>query len=288
MKEIRRNTFTNGFVAALELEDGKRIETTATCLPISTEMRGVVGKTSNEATDYNNFEEGHWKEKFMIGVSTQSGCSFHCKFCAVNKLTDKQGFRNLTVKEILDQVEWAIGQSGRKPEDAQIFRVLFTRMGDSSMNIDNVVEACYLLKWKYKHVRIQISTIGVRKQSLKLIEDLAHMQAIFGEQFIELQFSVHSTDYEFRKWLQHNSIMNNYDISGLIKHYVGLLHYYRIDVKWKVTLNFALAENTPFDPKELVDQFDPEDVFIKISPINENVVSDANGLKTKFININVI
>lgn len=83
MKEIRRNTFTNGFVAALKLEDGYKIETTATCLPLSTEMRGT-NKTSNEAVDYNNFKDCHWKEKFMIGVSTQSGCAMKCKFCCVN------------------------------------------------------------------------------------------------------------------------------------------------------------------------------------------------------------
>lgn len=287
LKFLREKQFTNGFVAVLELDDGKIIETTATCLPISTEMRGT-DKTNNIATDYNNYDEGHWKEKYMIGVSTQTGCPIKCKFCAINKLTEKQGSRNLTTEEILEQVTFAIKHSGHNPEDSQLFRVLFTRAGEPSLNIENVIAAINVLKETYSNIRIQISTIGLKKKAKELIEALVDVQKCFGEHFIELQFSIHSTSDEYRKWLQCENVLDNIKIDQLIEIYrLGLLAN-NIEPKWKTTLNFALAKETPFDIEELSEQFDSDNVFIKISPINENIVSEENNIKTLFNNQNTI
>ena len=287
MKELRRRTFTNGFVAVLELHDGMKIETTATCLPISTEMRGT-DKTDNVAVDYNNFNEGHWKEKFMIGISTQSGCSMKCKFCNVNKLTEKQGYRNLTSSEMIEQVQWAINASGYDPKDSQLFRVLFTRMGEPSCNIDNVIEAIRGIKALYPEVRIQISTIGVNKLVEKLVKELVSIQIDFKEHFIELQFSIHSTDDNFRKWLQSPKVASNKLLNAYGYYYNTTLEAFDIPVKWKVTLNFALAIDTPFDSAVLKSQFSTDYFFVKISPVNENEVSEENNLKTLIQNANVI
>lgn len=280
MQELNSKQFTNGFVSVLQLEDGKLIETTSTCLPIGTEVR-MTGKTDNKI-DPNGYSIENWKEKWTVGVSTQSGCPIKCKFCAVNKLTDKQGWRNLSTQEILQQVQYAVSKAqeingGLDPNNSQIFRILFTRMGEPALNIKNVIEAVDLLKQMYPKSRIQISTIGIAK-SRELVTKLAVLETKYGNDWLELQFSIHSTDNEYRKWLQNKNVMPNKLIGSVAKWWYNLLP----GRPWKATLNFALAKDTPFNVDELKNQFDPKTVFIKVSPINENPVSDENSLQTLF------
>lgn len=292
MKLLRKKEFTNGFVALMELSDGKRIETTATCLPVSTEMRGT-GRTDNTAVDYNQHSSSNWSEKAMVGVSTQSGCPIKCKFCAVNELTEKQGWRNLDWDEIVQQVNWAVStveyEHGFYMPDAKIFRVLLTRMGEPALNTENVVKAARFLKETYPNIRIQISTIGFGMHSVRLTQALAKLQVEFGEQFIELQYSIHSTSDEYRQWLQHPKVSPNSLIGSGISSYLDFLRRNGVDVKWKVTLNFALTTQTPFEISHLEGQgFKPDEVFIKVSPINENVVTEKNSIKGIILQTNQI
>ena len=73
MKEINKKFFANGFVSVIQLDDGKLIETTSTCLPGQTEIRNT--KHVDNKVDINAFSVDNWKEKWTIGISTQSGCS---------------------------------------------------------------------------------------------------------------------------------------------------------------------------------------------------------------------
>jgi hypothetical protein len=125
--------------------------------------------------------------------------------------------------------------------------------------------------------RIQISTIGI-SQSYKLVNELMKLETIYGKDWLELQFSIHSSDDSYRKWLQNKLVIDNKELGELIKYYYNSIP----NRPWKVTLNFALSENTPFVPSNLLTQFDKNTVFIKISPINENVSSDESGIKTLF------
>lgn len=279
--EIKRiNTFINGWVGAIHLDDGKKIETTSTCLPSSTEIRKTK-RTINSVEEIGD-DCNYWFQKWMIGVSTQSGCPIYCKFCAVNKVTEKYGFRNLSSIEIANQVELAITKTKEvtrldlDPKKTKTFRVLFTRMGEPSLNIANVIGAIRLIKTKYPNARVQISTIGTKK-SRELIDELLKIEDEFGgSDWLELQFSIHSTDNKFRKWLQSPTVLSNEEINTL-----GEYFFYAKDRKWKTTLNFALSTRTPFDVDVLKKQFNSKVFFVKISPINENIVSDENKLKTK-------
>jgi adenine C2-methylase RlmN of 23S rRNA A2503 and tRNA A37 len=279
----RIKTFANGWVAASKLKDNRVIEMTSTCLPMSTEIRLNPDKVINEVdiTD-GKLEFNFWNEKWMIGISTQSGCPEMCKFCAVNTVTKQNGWRNLTDEEIVEQVELAITRTKElynvtvNPVDVPVFRILFTRMGEPTRNIDNVISAARTLKQKYPNVRIQISTIGTKKTK-ELIDAIIALENEFDtEDWIELQFSIHSTDNDFRSWLQNRSTLDNEELNELGKYY-----YNQRNRQWKVTLNFALAKSTPFNVDDLKEQFDNKIFFIKISPINENVVSDENKLKTR-------
>lgn len=280
MKAINSKQFANGFVSVIQLDDGKLVETTSTCLPGQTEIRNT--KHADNKVDINAFSVKNWREKWTIGISTQSGCPVRCKFCAVNKLTDKQGWRNLTVAEMVWQAQYAIEEAqkingGLDPNDSDIFRILFTRMGEPSLNTAAVIETVRTLKGMFPKARIQISTIGLKK-SIDLVNQLTLLEAEFGTDWLELQFSIHSTDDKFRKWLQTDSILSNKEVGGLASSWYNSVP----DRLWKATLNFALAKDTPFAPEVLPAQFDPKTVFVKVSPINENPVSDENSLETLF------
>jgi 23S rRNA (adenine2503-C2)-methyltransferase len=280
MIALKTKQFTNGYVSVVQLTDGKLIETTSTCLPGQTEIR-ITGRKDNKV-DPNEFSIQNWKEKWTVGISTQSGCPIKCKFCAVNRLTDKQGWRNLTTEEMIGQLQFAVAEAqkingGLDPKDSEIFRVLFTRMGEPALNRANVVEAVRQIKVMYPNARIQISTIGIKK-SVGLVASLHELEEQFGYDWLELQFSIHSTDDKFRKWLQNETVMTNKQIGDLAASWYNASP----NRPWKATLNFALAKDTPFVAGDLGNQFDPKTVFIKVSPINENPVSDENSLETMF------
>ena len=291
MKHIRTRTFGNGFVSLLNTEDGRPIETTATCLPMGTEIRHNPDRDTNSVQEEDLSGEGfnYWAEKYMIGISTQSGCPIKCKFCAVNEVTERYGWRNLTAMEMFEQVTYAIkGVQERYGYDLfsqkpKLFRILFTRMGEPALNKDEVLKAVTLLKVTFPNVKIQISTIGVQEKTPALVKSLCVLEAAFDEAFIEYQFSVHSTDMEFRKWLQSSNIMSNEELNGLAGHIMN-----NMARPWKVTLNFTLAKETPFDVEMLKKQFNNAWVFVKLSPINENVVSEANELESLFTYKNAI
>jgi adenine C2-methylase RlmN of 23S rRNA A2503 and tRNA A37 len=134
-----------------------------------------------------------------------------------------------------------------------------------------------MIKSEYPKVRIQISTIGI-KNSIKLVEQLIELDKLYDDEWLELQFSIHSTDMTFRRWLQTDAILSNSAINELAaKFYLA-----KPNRKWKVTLNFAVAVDTPFVIQDLRKDFDPSVVFIKVSPINSNPVSEDNGLKSLF------
>ena len=183
---------------------------------------------------------------------------------------------------MVGQVRYAVAEAqkingGLDPNNSEIFRVLFTRMGEPSLNTTNVIAAVRQIKLMYPKARIQISTIGIKK-SVGLVASLFELEDEFGYDWLELQFSIHSTNDTFRKWLQNETVMSNKEIGGLAASWYNAAP----NRPWKATLNFALSKDTPFVIEDLKAQFDPKTVFVKISPINENPVSDENSLKTLF------
>jgi len=52
----------------------------------------------------------------------------------------------------------------------------------------------------------------------------------------------------------------------------------RTESNLKTTLNMTLVDEKDFDINLLTKYFNPKNFFIKLSPINVNAVSEANGL----------
>jgi len=252
LKEIKTKEFANGVVYLMETEDGFPLEVTDTFLPFYT--KDAIGKHQNFLEDGNL---GSRTERWMIGVSTMSGCPVGCKFCATSKL---KKCRNLTWQEICDQVRFVL----KKNDDilastVKEFKINYTRMGSPFLNIDNVRKAIEWLDARYPAINIHhyISTIGIKEADYSWIK---------GN--VTLQFSVHSFDEKYRDWLIP------------YKHKISLeeMGKVRTNSNLKTTINLTLARPEDFNIEALKKYFDPKYFFIKISPINENVVSKENGM----------
>lgn len=250
MKIIKSKSFANGIVYALKTDDDFPIEVTDTFLPFYT--KDAIGRKQNTLVD-DNF--GDRSERWMIGVSCMSGCPVKCKFCATGQL---KKWRSLTAQEMVEQVEFVIYQNPKYNfTEAKEHKVNWTRMGEPFLNIEAVKGAIKIIDEKYPGTHHYISTIGIKGADYSWIKDN-----------ITLQISLHSLDEQKRNWLiPYNRKDNIKDLGNILT---------KSDLK--TTLNLTLVDEADFDIKKLRDIFDPEKFFIKLSPINENSISNKNDM----------
>jgi len=254
LKEKARRGFANGIVYALETTDGYPIEVTDTYLPFYT--KDAIGRQQNLL---KTCDLGNRSERWMIGVSCMSGCPVGCKFCATGKL---KKWRRLTALEIVDQIDYVIGQSQTSPHGAKEFKINYTRMGEPFLNVEAVKEAIEIIEQRYPGTHHYISTIGIRGSDFSWIRDN-----------ITLQVSLHSLDEAHRDELIPMTGKMTIEELGRIRTRSNLM----------TTVNLTLVRKEDFDIEELKRHFDPKHFFIKLSPINPNEVSEENGLGTGVI-----
>ncbi len=104
-------------------------------------------------------------DRATLCVSSQVGCRMGCSFC----MTGRQGFGgNLTATDILNQIY-------SLPERESLTNIVFMGQGEPLDNVDNVLRATRLLTAGYGYAwspkRITISTVGLRKGLLRLLEE---------------------------------------------------------------------------------------------------------------------
>jgi 23S rRNA (adenine2503-C2)-methyltransferase len=251
LKRIRSKNFANGSVHLFHTEDGYPIETTDTFLPFYT--KDAIGRKQNTLS---STALGSRHERWMCGVSVASGCPVRCLFCATAKLKKS---RNLKWQEIVSQVNEVVTQNFPlySPCHAKEFKINYTRMGDSFLNVENVRKAIeHVDSWGYK-VHHYISTIGIKGSDFSWIK---------GN--VTLQVSLHSLDEERRRVLIPFKNLMSIEELGQIRTQSDL----------KTTVNLTLVDEKDFDIEKLKKYFDPKFFFIKLSPINQNSVSESNGL----------
>lgn len=254
MKEKKCKEFANGRVWLLETNDFP-IEVTDTFLPYYT--KDAIGRKQN-LLKCNNYESR--KERWMIGVSTMSGCLVHCKFCATGKL---KKVYNLTAEEIVEQVKFVLDQNPDfNPKDSKEFKINYTRMGEPFLNINNVKKAIEMIDEMVPNTHHYISTIGIKGSDFSWIKNN-----------ITLQFSVHSFDEEYRNWLIPFKNKMTLEEMGRVQTESNL----------KTTINMTIVREEDFNIEELKRIFDKDKFFIKISPINPNDISETNGINQGII-----
>ena len=248
--ENKHKTFANGTVYSLITDDGYPIEVTDTFLPDYT--KDAIGKKQNKL---NNYDLGSRKNRWMIGVSCMSGCPIHCKFCATGQL---KKWRNLTAEEIVEQVEFIIGKNPEyKFGESFENKINYTRMGEPFLNIENIKKAIRIIDSKYPNVHHFISTIGIKGSDFSWIKDN-----------ITLQISLHSLDETYRHILIPFSNLMSIEELGKIRTKSNL----------KTKLNMTRVKESDFDIEILKKYFDKKYFFIKLSPINKNIISEKNNL----------
>jgi 23S rRNA (adenine2503-C2)-methyltransferase len=247
MELITEKTFANGRVMCLALDDRYPIEVTDTFLPTYTKF--AVGKAQNKLSDQ---DLGSRLQRWMIGVSTMSGCPVGCKFCATGAL---RGWRRLTGREIADQVAYVVQQYNINTTDCAEFKINYTRMGEPFMNVENVYAAIQFINDLNPDTHHYISTIGLKGSDFSWIT---------GN--ITLQLSVHAlTDERRKELIPVNNLMTLEELGQI-----------RTGSNLKTTINLTLVDEDDFDIEVLKKYFDPKYFFIKLSPINPNEMSEFN------------
>lgn len=237
----------------MNTEDNYPLEVTDTFLPYYT--KDAIGNNQNLLQDGNL---GSRSERWMVGVSTMSGCPVRCKFCATGNLRKT---KLLTTQEIVSQVDFIINNN-LDIKNSKEFKINYTRMGEPFLNIKNVREAIKILDSKYSNIHHYISTIGIKGSDFSWIK---------GN--ITLQFSIHSFNEEYRDWLiPYRKKMTLEEISKV-----------RTNSNLKTTLNMTIVRPEDFDINELNRLFDKEHFFIKISPINKNDFASNNNISSGVI-----
>lgn len=268
LTEVACKSFANGKVYALRTDDGFLVEVTDTFLPYYT--KDCINDNTNKLVEEDCKDTtgllGSRKERWMIGVSCMSGCPVGCKFCATGQL---KKFRNLTCDEIMEQVEFVLSKNPEYNfEETMEHKINYTRMGEPFLNIDAVKSAIYSLDSKYNGIHHYISTIGLKGSDFSWIKDN-----------ITLQISLHSLDEERR----HDLI----PISNLMS--IEELGQIRTQSNLKTTVNMTLVDFADFNIHKMKTYFDKDYFFIKLSPINENIISKKNHMGSGVIDsINIV
>ena len=199
--------------------------------------------------------------KRVMTLSTLAGCPMSCTFCASSN-TFK---RKLTEEEILQQVELMCSSGLQKGRAASLsetneFRILLTRMGEPLLNTPNIIEACRALIRSYPRIIIGLSTSGIKKG----LDELLAAKDILPH--IELQFSLHATLDPERNTLF--ACQTGLDILAIdeISPYVSQFYEF---TKRPVSLNFILFKGFTYDFVQLIQHFNIDQIWLRLSPWNE-------------------
>ncbi|MDI6807920.1 MAG: 23S rRNA (adenine(2503)-C(2))-methyltransferase RlmN [Candidatus Eisenbacteria bacterium] len=159
-------------------------------------------------------------------LSTQTGCSFGCTFCATSKLG--RG-RNLTPGEIVGQL---LGMRKETAEGPERFNVVFMGMGEPLQNYDSTIRAIRIMMAEEGFCisprRVTVSTCGIVPGILKLAREKLR---------VGLSVSLNAATDSLRERLMR--VNRKYPLEQL----VSALKVYTGETKRKVTLEYVLIRD---------------------------------------------
>ena len=209
------------------------------------------------------------EEKWVLLVSTMFGCPVGCQMC------DAGGFYQgkLSKDEILEQIDFLVHK--RYPDGvvpARNFKIQFARMGEPALNL-SVLEVLDELPGRYQAAGLMpsLSTIAPHGSERFFARLLEIKQEKYSGGRFQFQYSLHTTDEKLRDQI---IPVKKWDFNRLASY--GEQFYQPGDRK--ITLNFALAQGTPLEPKVLLQYFDPARYLVKITPLNPTHHAVGNGL----------
>lgn len=190
-------------------------------------------------------------------VSSQSGCSCGCKFCATGAL----GFRrNLEPSEIISQFKTVLAEAGH------IDSIVFMGMGEPFLNWDNVKRAILILSdpkaFSFSQGKITVSTVGI----MPVIEEL-----ISSDLKIKLAVSVITSSDEKREKIA--PMQKKYPISRVL----SLVRRYVTAKQTQILAEYILFEgvnDSLEDADSLIRLLDGIDCRVNLIPVNRGVPAE--------------
>ena len=211
-------------------------------------------------------------ERWILMVSTLYGCPVKCLFCDAGG-----GYRGKpSAEEILMQIDTMVVEwfpNGIIP--ASKFKIQFARMGEPSLNMA-VLEALEELPRRYHTVGLMpsvstIAPLGTEAFFERLIDVKDRLYA--GGRF-QFQYSIHTTDTALRDKL---IPVRKWDFARMAAYGEK---FYRAGDR-KITLNFALAADSPIEASVLTQYFDPARYLVKLTPVNPTSRATQNNLASR-------
>ena len=210
-------------------------------------------------------------EKWVLMISTLYGCPIQCQMC------DAGGhYRGkLSKEEMAEQIRFLI--STRYPEGhvpSRQFKIQFARMGEPALN-PHVLDLLEELPDRFSAPGLMpsLSTVAPHGRDDFFNRLIEVKNAYYPQGRFQLQFSIHTTDLEKRDQL---IPVRKWDFTQIAA--FGA-RYFRPGDR-KLTLNFALAEESALDAEVLKKYFDPEKFLIKITPLNPTYQARKMGLRS--------
>lgn len=208
-------------------------------------------------------------EKWVLIVSTMFGCPVGCQMC------DAGGAYNGKLSK--DEMLWQINHLvTRDYPDLKVtadkFKIQFARMGEPALNTE-VLKVLDELPQLYDAPGLlpSISTVAPKGTEDFFTQLIAIKNRHYSNGNFQLQFSLHTTDQDFRDQLIPIKKWSFTEIATYAEKFLS--HDDR-----KVTLNFALSAEYKFEVSELQKYFSPELFIIKITPVNPTLKAQENNL----------
>lgn len=214
------------------------------------------------------------QDKWVLIVSTLFGCPVNCPMC------DAGGFfqGKVSTEEIFAQIDHMV--LPRFPDKNIIckkFKIQFARMGEPALN-PAVLEVLEQLPQRYNYsgeLLPSVSTVAPKSCENFLTKLINIKDSLYNNSNFQMQFSIHTTDQILREQIIPIDKWNFTQIADF-----GQKFHTSGDKK--ISLNFALAKNTPISTKELQKYFDPDIFIIKITPVNPTNNSAKNNIESYF------
>jgi 23S rRNA (adenine2503-C2)-methyltransferase len=211
-------------------------------------------------------------EKWVLIISTLYGCPIKCRFCDAGSCYNGRP----TKDELLFQIDYLINNRfGCKSVPSKKFKIQFSRMGEPSFN-PAVLETLKDIPTHYDAPGFypSLSTVAPLGTD-EFFEELILIKNKYYKNKFQFQFSIHSTDLKQRDWL---IPVKKWSFEKMAE-FGEIFHK---DNQQKITLNFALADNTIVESDILLKHFNPDEFLIKITPINPTFKAKKNNLDSSF------
>ena len=196
------------------------------------------------------YRYGSYQKRTVICCSVQSGCPVGCRFCGKGKFF----IRNLTGREIFEQVNVIMQTIDCSPNDIEKFQIMFMSMGEPFLNYHELKKAIMALHNIYPNAQLLVST-SAPSVLFKYMSDFIELSKDISK--VGLQFSVHeSTDDDRRKLIPTNTCT--------LRQISSAGEFWAANVGRKPYYNYCVhhdepgkGNDSPGDADRLIDLFNP-------------------------------